>query len=626
MPRRRKHSATPSARVDTVNSVTEDFSWAHRRLSTPDMKSRERTILGNLSRLSLSTAFSGVCAPSVSIHILREGLRYSGFSDRIGDSLDFEYRFAIEKSHECQLELSLLPTPPQCLVPTMEDLLTPTTKSIIRSFGPKPTLEQLASAVLGRPGALNLNVPCVFHKDDCTACKLTWSFLHVGGSPCTDFSSQGGRQGLAGPTTLSLVIWLGLIKELGFFCVIAENVKPFPTWMFEVYLPMYELSVCLLNNTQFATPVSRGRKYSVMTLKTTARLARPVSDLVSVFRSERGDAYTWRSLMLASRGELEAELAWATSRTGAASGGRQLSCDDPSAFEATLTAHEADHLSRFHSKIRGVAYSLSQDADTRFCWGREDILQTIFCGCHMLWSDVDRRWLTGRELLACQGFPVFDRCLDGVFGIDGQPRVAVCSFNSSRLKASLSSRSRPQLTSQAGNTMHVGVIGSVVLWALAYLELNTSERVPMAIPLSDDAVQASDAAQESRESQENSANSAVDFDATFNAFAAQKKRPRSAMPCILNSSSVALYARAPLCDISVLSNANQFIGAAESDVSRDLCGAATVVGCSGLAAPLSASDSDCISNSSSSMALSPSDDAFNDLFAQLSSRKRRLHR
>lgn len=169
-----------------VNSADDGFKWARDYLRTPAMQCLMETIISRLDRLTLSTAFSGVCAPSVGIHSLGAAL-VSGYSDDVASRLggafisSLDYAFAIDWSQHCRDELSLLPCPPCCVCGNIEGFLTDETQQMLNSFGPTPKFNQVVNAILGRPNSIKLESYCYVHGSPCT---LITTWLHVAGTPC----------------------------------------------------------------------------------------------------------------------------------------------------------------------------------------------------------------------------------------------------------------------------------------------------------------------------------------------------------------------------------------------------------------------------------------------------------
>ena len=168
---------------------------------------------------SISIAFSGTCAPS--LNCLTAGLRPTE-----QDRIRLQYVNAIEWSHHAREELRVLPDPPTCIAGDLGNFMATATRKLIKSFGATPSIAQYERALLQRRDALNLKPWCVCHQKEC---EWLWSFLHIAGTPCTDFSSAGNCGGLeTGGTTLYFYIWVPLILDIMPHIVISENVSNFP--------------------------------------------------------------------------------------------------------------------------------------------------------------------------------------------------------------------------------------------------------------------------------------------------------------------------------------------------------------------------------------------------------------
>eukprot|EP00969_Alexandrium_andersonii_P089040 3929351-Alexandrium_andersonii.AAC.1 len=75
----------------------------------------------------------------------------------------------------------------------------------------------------------------------------------------------------------------------------------------------------------------------------------------------------------------------------------------------------------------------------------------------MLFSDLDNRWLTPKELLAFQGWPVF--------GLQ-----KVCD-EKTPFDHDNPARTRVSVAEQAGNAMHCHVVGLALLFALSLIHI-----------------------------------------------------------------------------------------------------------------------------------------------------------
>ena len=126
-------------------------------------------------------------------------------------------------------------------------------------------------------------------------------------------------------------------------------------------------------------------------------------------------------------------------------------------------------------------YTLSQNPNAgRATYSRTDVLHTIIANVQLNWSDAHNRWMTARELLSAQGFPVYQKLMDYVCG--GACTTPLCSFKRSRLQVGLPSRERRHMSHQAGNSMMVSVVGAVMYWCCVYtVDVDDSCTIPRSL-------------------------------------------------------------------------------------------------------------------------------------------------
>ena len=445
--------------LPVVSDIRSAYRWPHDFAGASGLRDalhhvRNRFTAGML----LSTAFSGVCAPTTAIHMLSVAfLLLHDFK------LSFQYIFAIDWLAESQCELRVTPVPPQHIFGDIMGFSTASTTRLLQRFGDTPTIDQLEAVLFKRHGALTLACSsCVQH--DQQPCSLSATDLHIAGTPCKDFSSQNNNHPGAefGPGMKYLFVWMGL-KLLLIPLIITENVPSFPIRIFETFLPMYAVYSTVLSNTDFGHCVERRRRYTVLCLKTTLTLTRSLSDIVSVLGRVRSSTHTWSEYVVASNDELRQELTWASTRKGSHRI-TPLALTDHDCFVHALLPWELENLRTAQRHKRGAVYTLSQNADHRKCWSSDDVLHTVIANNHMLFSDVHQRWLTARETLSLQGFPVYREHFEYI----GAHDFPLCCFNRSRISIGLPGRKRSSLVRQAGDSMHVSVVGAVIVWASAY--------------------------------------------------------------------------------------------------------------------------------------------------------------
>ena len=334
------------------------------------------------------------------------------------------------------------------------------------------------------PGAVLDSAPCKLHGG--AHCRHARAVNHRSGSPCTDFTSWGAGRKLSGPTVFPLAIWIALRILLRETWIVIENVA---AWPLEIVMSVlsryYDVSFTLVDNESFAGMcVQRVRKYMVLTLRTLVTLTRPLTDMPSSWGRRRASNFTWQSLRNVGPGELKSELLWSRSRRCDKSSLPPLP-DDPAlwsrdVFASSLLDTEQERLSYFtehHPEAASGMCYLSQDPKfIKAVGGCDGCLQTIVTACHLCWVEEWGRWMTARELLLAQGFPVVNEVLAAVHKTNPDLRdaefsqlPALTSSNQSRTSLRLPPRNRVAMTKQAGNTMSIPVIGAVLMWAHMYL-------------------------------------------------------------------------------------------------------------------------------------------------------------
>ena len=451
--------------MPVVRTASDGFRWPHDYASSPAIRPHKSSVWRRLSSLSLTTAFSGICCPSTAAH-----MAVAGFAPDVGSKMDLHYHNSIEWSNECNAELYSLPTPPVCRHQDIAAFLTTETKDLLKSFGPEPTLKELEYAILRRPGALNLVAPCLNHRDESgqpKLCPYIRSLIHVAGPPCTDFSKNGSEQKLLGKTTIHLLCWIALLRDLMIPIILAENVEAWHWQYVASWLPMYDCDSTVLRNVTHGFPVERTRRFTIFVLKDSYELSRPLGGPLGIEASlsrQMDSSHSYLDYMIAKPAELDMELLWASTRDGCSSLS-PLSTSDQHAFERSLVPYERKHLSGHRRDAPGVAYTMSQNPDRRACHSKRRILHTLTAGQHLIFVDPLNRWASARELLSFQGFPVYNEWLTALCADQPYP---CCSFNFSRLSMGLTPRDRRHMTVQAGNSMHTGVVGAALVWILAF--------------------------------------------------------------------------------------------------------------------------------------------------------------
>ena len=84
----------------------------------------------------------------------------------------------------------------------------------------------------------------------------------------------------------------------------------------------------------------------------------------------------------------------------------------------------------------------------------------------MLFSTMHWRWMSARECLLAQGFPVMQ---------ESKIRGTFCSFDNPR---SVWRRKRAAMYQQSGNSMNVHMIGMGLMWAFLFVNCRLDDQAP----------------------------------------------------------------------------------------------------------------------------------------------------
>ena len=182
----------------------------------------------------------------------------------------------------------------------------------------------------------------------------------------------------------------------------------------------------------------------------------------------RNDHHDFTAYLVADRASFDADLAWASSRpTSACKEGKEVKSGTDSngkdyvSFRDALTSMESEFLNGYiagDSSAGKKIHNLSQDPFSRpissGIAGQGQMLSLIK-SCEVLWATFEGRWVHPLEMLSMQGFPVFP-CMVG-------SKSSAHSFGEANAR-----RSRIAMTSQAGNSMHVSVVGAIWLYVCLF--------------------------------------------------------------------------------------------------------------------------------------------------------------
>ncbi len=513
-----------------MTSRAECFQWPTHYIKYAQSQPAYDRLARRLARINLSTAFTGICTPSCSLEALQMAIRCDGNTSFVAAQTEFSYLYGIDMDVECRHECRTLPHPPSCMFSTMDSFLADGILAECLALGEEPSWEDLCD-ILWKPGAVLLtSSSCDVHGSTVT-CRLLQSWCHVAGIPCTDFSSQGKKRRCCGPSIRGTLIWIRHRQLLCEPVLIVENVVHFDHIWLQRLLPMFEMQHCNMDAKDSAMPISRVRKYMVLTF-TGWRLERPLSDVPELFKRERAATFTMYDLFVAPQPELDLELAWGFNRRAKVKEGGGAPSSRRT-FLSALVGWEHRFLDRYVA-VKGPlrVYGLQQDPDSGYASASSLVeLQCLIKHSHLMWIHKLQRWMTGRELLASQGFPAYDGLLREMqpWVVPHESPVALCSMNRSRTCVNLPPRSRKQFGHMAGNAMTVPIVGAVMMYSFMHVveDCSSGTALPRCLSLVSASATAAPAA-----------------DAFFKQVQARQRRRRSIEPSSNSSTSKSLCSSA----------------------------------------------------------------------------------
>ena len=140
--------------LGTVQSISGDITCRSDYLRWPSHYIRfaktDRRAYDRMSRrlmtLHMSTAFSGVCTPSVALHALALANRFDGNETNSDiDLSNLNYAFAIDQDSDCRAELRTLPVPPICVHGDFDSFLAPGVLAECEALGAGAGLHDLCA-------------------------------------------------------------------------------------------------------------------------------------------------------------------------------------------------------------------------------------------------------------------------------------------------------------------------------------------------------------------------------------------------------------------------------------------------------------------------------------------------
>lgn len=380
---------------------------------SPHTPARNRQVVDRFADTSISTAFSGVDTPATAWAHLRHT-----FSRRLGRSVaDAGNLHAIECNVAAQEELLVHPAGPKCVFGNILGFFRPQVHVLLSRLGADANVMDTLWEVVHSGRALDQASMCLRHR---RACPISSARMHVAGTPCTDWSELGLRQGTNGASAAAFMCWVAMRRCLQEAYIVQENVSSFPTTLLDRFLgDMYFIDVSVEDAQDYGTPARRERRYSILRHKQKTATSRvPYNVFARAFHRKLQATLT--IFRVASVEELVAELAWMVARPGSRGSGA-ADIQDPHCFVCALTEVEYAWLNTYLEMCGSdAAASLNQDPHVMGMHSTANgRLHTLIKNQGVLWCGSWNRGFTPSEMAFAQNFPVHAWMTNG---------VPLCSF------------------------------------------------------------------------------------------------------------------------------------------------------------------------------------------------------
>ena len=462
------------------NSLEEANEWAEHTLerAVTYLRSLDRDIalesLGETcKRLTMSSCFSGTGGSELSAMGFARCLEYLTCKTDIQP----ECLWACDVDAECRFELMLLPHQPKCIFNDVNACLRKDVyNQLVRSAADMRYSE--LQKIFRHPNLVVDKMPvgaCVLHPG--CSCVARRADLHVAGTECPAWSSQGKRDGCSGKRVMAWGAWIADRRKKQESVVYHENVSGFPLQLLRDELSdMYVVSdsmSCLVCPSRFGQAYERVRRLTILWHKRWVSVgARESCLLGSSFQdfctmAERTCTFDWKSYFWISGKEVNDELQWSLRRPRLAKDVQKSSRNRPDRTSFDITDHdkslndfEAENIQHYLSMHRDSVCSVGQNAFTHPQWNHgRPTLHTIIKKGDLFYSRHFGRWLTPSELLQVHNYPM--KAGTSFFGLRS-------SFDFARSSMGLPERRRNSMISQVGNGMALStqVLGFAFITAL----------------------------------------------------------------------------------------------------------------------------------------------------------------
>jgi len=437
-----------------------------------------------LGDVKLSTAFSGVGAPDIALHTLQAGAhRWMARAGARGDEAlakpSYTNLFAIEKDHECQLELRLLPVRPLHIFDDMLKFIDASIYTTVMANLARWTYDDLLKMAM-RPTFVQKSANCVLHP--CCECETERADVHVAGSPCVDFTLfNNDAMELQGPMLAVFMAWISQRRRLQEPFILHENVVGIHTSSTTTPIEqglgdMYVVQTVIMDAFELGHPVSRERRLTWLLHKAHVRVApsTPWPESKCLFLRILDPSVTYHIYLVAGEHELQADLDWCKCRDTHESLEHRRAHADRMCSEYPDLPHTFASSEWFQSLIcseqnRCVWYrDLMPEAclqkhalaglmqDPRFKPYHNNGKRTMMCvvkNAHIIFDYVSMRAVHPKELLLTQAFPMWGM---------GEPG-SMSSFSNER-PWHMPPRRRQVIVSQAGNSMNIHMVACAFVW------------------------------------------------------------------------------------------------------------------------------------------------------------------
>lgn len=361
-------------------------------------------------RISVSTAFSGVGTPELSIRLLASALNsHTGATV----PLLIEYLFGIEKRESCQEELLHLYDGPQCLFADQIGFICDGSR--VKDDSPPAFVRKVVfeSRVFD-------SLWCIRHGDTCVCRRAD---LHIAGTPCTDFSSMNSkRKLLSGNKNRYYFAWVRHRRHLREPTWVHENVVSFGGSHLEDDLgELYFIFRVVVCSTALGWASRRKRQFCIGVLKplfttlsrSPSTLPYTLADLEEFIRDTFGRSFRYGLLDYcdAPSDEFADELVWARSRPQSLAHPSNITpgTQPPPTGSPEEALIVEEHKRLLHNLGLGMKlFDLGQTPYDVYVAPVAAVLvmPTICHHSGLLWICSLRRWMTANEMLAGMGFPI----------------------------------------------------------------------------------------------------------------------------------------------------------------------------------------------------------------------------